>query len=476
MTQRRLFERILVSTYVAICLLHIFNVSPFSLFLVVWFNPYCIHIVFPNPLIILSFRLLTGWLKPMVDPLTAGTAVLGFMGFAGQILDGAKKFREFCRDVNDAPSGTSQVAEGLALLHGILEQVGARLRSLPSASLIQSEGAGDLAPVLKNALDQCGFLGQEASKVVNKRKRALETGNVLSRVKAAITKDDITSLLVNIERVKGSLSLLLKLLLFDLMISQIPKHEQAISSLTAEVHLLNARSQIPNTHFLYEVHARNDNAQFSAPNTTFHQSFVQDYEQSFDNRVTPRPNFTFCQCNHGATLDSATSQSTSSTSCRIDNQQSRSTSTYELPRPPNFGFYHPTTQEHGRIFDPDDPRLHEPNSPRKRLHTVRSMYSIRIPLPMGILPYICEINWESVGRGWKHTFSIQRVVSDDCPLFTAIWEGDTVTANRLLNNGEASLTDVNPDGRTIVEVSSLPIPCNASLLNSNTANVRDLYV
>ncbi|GAB7338782.1 hypothetical protein MBLNU457_5488t2 [Dothideomycetes sp. NU457] len=353
----------------------------------------------------------------MVDPLTAGTAIVGFLGFAGQFLDGVKKFREFCRDVKDAPSGTSQVAEGLALLHGILEQ--------------------------------CGSLSQEASKVVNKRQRSFETGNVLSRVKAAITKDDITSLLANIERVKGSLCLLLNLLVVDVLRSQLSKHEQAISSLTSEVHLLkDASPQVRNTHFLYEVHVRSS-TQSSAPNITLHQPLVQDYEQSPSNGLPHYSNVVLYHCDRPH--NSTNPRSTESPSCQIDSQHLGEEPVYELPRQPNFGFYQLIVQGQERIFDADDPRSHRPIPSRKRSRAVKLMNSVRIQLPMGILPYMLEINWGPVGGGWKHTFSTQRIVPDDCPFFNAIWEGNTETADRLLGTGEAFLTDVNPSGRTIVE-------------------------
>lgn len=77
----------------------------------------------------------------------------------------------------------------------------------------------------------------------------------------------------------------------------------------------------------------------------------------------------------------------------------------------------------------------------------------RIQLPHWILSTIYEIGWEPAGRGWQYTLRAIRVVPNDCDFFVACRKGDTATAKRLLDDGIASLLDVNTDHWTVMKVS-----------------------
>jgi len=90
---------------------------------------------------------------------------------------------------------------------------------------------------------------------------------------------------------------------------------------------------------------------------------------------------------------------------------------------------------------------------RKRPATNSEANLYRIQLPRWILSTIYEVGWEPAGRGWQCTLRALRVVPDDCDFFVACRQGDTATAKSLLDDGMASLLDVNVDGQTAMQVS-----------------------
>jgi hypothetical protein len=95
------------------------------------------------------------------------------------------------------------------------------------------------------------------------------------------------------------------------------------------------------------------------------------------------------------------------------------------------------------------------DDPQETLHRIQEWHFF----PRKWLPLVgFQLRTIKISGNWQYFFSPIRVVPIESPIFKACWKGDIPEMRRLISQGQASVHDTTPAGRTLLHVSGSASP------------------
>lgn len=136
----------------------------------------------------------------MADPISLTAAAAGFIGLAGQLAQGVIALKEIYTTISDAPRDVANLCSKMAVLQGVLEEVGDQIQTLCQSNV-------DLdTRILRDVISQC----EKSRYKVEVHVKKFSDGFRHSRgaaVRYVLKKKEMQEMLSDLEQCKSSLIL-----------------------------------------------------------------------------------------------------------------------------------------------------------------------------------------------------------------------------------------------------------------------------